>query len=306
MQTFYNNFLSMGTRFEAILPGLEDGFARAVFQQVQEEVLRLDRKLSRYSPRSMVRRINTEASTAPVFLDSEFCDLLSVCFEFHDATQGAFDITVFPLLELWGFTGQSSSPPTDEQIELCLKKVGMRHLDFDPARRSIRFAEPGVQIDFGGVGKGYALQRVRQILHRCGVENALVNFGDSSILAIGQHPFGDSWRVGVQHPDFAEQTVHEWVVRNGSVSTSGASHRFVTGNGKKYGHILNPRSGHPSDPHTSISVHSSCALEAEVLSTSLTVLNPGQRKEVLKERQDPDAVEIVIDDGGGCRAWAIG
>jgi thiamine biosynthesis lipoprotein len=181
----------------------------------------------------------------------------------------------------------------------------MRNLDFDPTNRSIRFAEPGVQIDFGGVGKGYALQRVRQILLRCGVENALVNFGDSSILAIGQHPFGDSWRVGVQHPDLADQTVHEWVVRNGSVSTSGASHRFVTGGGKKYGHIMDPRSGHPSDPLTSISVHSSCALEAEVLSTSLTVLDPSQRRKIMEERQNPGAVEIVIDDSGRCRARAI-
>jgi len=298
MHTCYDSFFAMGTRCEIVLPDLDERTGHALCRQIEDEVIRLDTKLSRYSSKSMVQRINVEASQKPVRLDSEMWTLLSLCLTYHTLTQGAFDITIQPLLELWGFENaspQTLSKPTVGEIETCLERVGIRHLKLDAEHQSVAFAEAGVQIDFGAVGKGYALENVAHLLRENHIENAFVNFGGSSILALGTHPYGDCWRVGVQHPEHENRTIYEWELRNSAISTSGGAHQFVTAEGKQYAHVMHPQRGYPIPRSTMISVCASSALSAEILSTSLLVSNPQQRTDVLAQMPDTRAVEFSID-----------
>jgi thiamine biosynthesis lipoprotein len=299
MNVFYDSFLAMGTRFEIVLPGVDDAYGHMLSREVEDEVIRLDKKLSRFSPKSLVRRLNVEAYDHAVFLDAEMWSLFSLCFDYYHLTHGAFDIAILPLLELWGF-GQMETrkwvKPSATDVDACLKHVGMQYVALNEKERSIRFMKSGVQIDLGAIGKGYALEEVKGILQAEGIENAFVNFGGSSILALGSHPYGDCWRVGVQHPEQAGETLYEWELMDSAISTSGVANKFVAIDGEQYGHILHPKFGYPVDDTGLISVCASSAIEAEVLSTSFFVLDASQRQAVLGQTSGVRIAEIPIGE----------
>ena len=156
----------MGTRLDVVMPDVEPAHGRAVFQSIADEVARLEGRLSRFRRTSFVTRINLEAGDRPVRLDEEMWSLLTRCAELHRRTSGAFDVTVLPLLQLWGFTGEHppDKRPSAAEILSVRDRVGMEKLIFDATSAAVRFSVDGMKVDFGAVGKGLALERVEVIL----------------------------------------------------------------------------------------------------------------------------------------------
>jgi thiamine biosynthesis lipoprotein len=165
---------AMGATFSVVLYGSDRASMNQAMDAAFEEAHRLDALLSNYRPASEWSRINREAAARPVAVSPELFRLLSDCVEYSRASEGTFDLTVGPLMRAWGFSGGGRHVPSPDQIREALELVGYRHLQLNARKRTVRFDRPGVEIDPGGVGKGYAVDRMVEVLRARGIRNALV------------------------------------------------------------------------------------------------------------------------------------
>jgi thiamine biosynthesis lipoprotein len=262
----------MGTRFELLLgpgrPG-EEMRLRAVGEEALAEIARLDNQLSVYRPSSDVSWINARASQTAVKIEPRLFALLERCQALADATEGAFDITVGPLMRAWGFVNGAGSVPshsTRRDAESC---VGWRHLHLDPMASTVRFGRPDMRIDLGAVGKGYAVDAAIEILRGHGITSALLHGGTSSIHALGAPPDETAWRIAWQSPAGVPRTFD---LRDSALSVSAAHGKTFESQGRVYGHVMDPRSGAPSTAARAVAVWGSASLECDALSTALLVL----------------------------------
>jgi len=236
---------SMGTIFTVAVYGRDRTFLSEVVEQVFEEVDRLDEQMSNYKPESELSVINREAASHPVIVEPGLFHLLEICVQRSEQTDGAFDITVGPLMKSWGFFRGRGRLPTQAEITQVLKRVGYQHLKLDAERRTIRFDESGVEIDLGGIAKGYAVDRAADILRLNGITSALVSSGTSSIYALGSPPGAPGWKITLRDPYDAHKPADIIHLQNYSLSTSGSYERFFEIDGKNYCHIMNPHTGWP-------------------------------------------------------------
>jgi thiamine biosynthesis lipoprotein len=262
---------AMATQFEVILPfGFPDAQQKAA--AALDEIDRLEQQLTVYHDYSEVSRINRRAATAEVRVEERLFRLLQLSVRLSQDTAGAFDITTGALTKTWGFFKRQGRIPGAEELRSALDRVGSRHLVMDAERQSVRFERPGLEINLGSIGKGYALDRVAGLLRASGVAVGLLHGGHSSVCALGTMP-GDErgWAVGVRHPWQAERLA---VVRlrDRALGTSAATFQHLEYNGKKLGHILDPRSGMPAEGIASATVVASTAAEADALATAFFIL----------------------------------
>ena len=248
---------SMGTIFTVAVYGRDRTFLSEVVEQVFEEVDRLDEQMSNYKPDSELSVINREAASHPVIVEPGLFHLLEVCVQRSEQTGGAFDITVGPLMKSWGFFRGRGRLPTPAELSEVLKRVGYRHIKLDAERRTIQFDESGVEIDLGGIAKGYAVDRAVDILRSNGIASALVSSGTSSIYALGSPPGAQGWKITLRDPYDAHKAADVIHLQNYSLSTSGSYERFFEIDGKNYCHIMNPHTGWPVQ-----GVHSAAVLAA--------------------------------------------
>jgi thiamine biosynthesis lipoprotein len=241
---------AMACRFEVTLP-LEDQAGVLAAQQALDEVDNLEARLTIFRESSEVSFINREAATGPVRVEQSLFSLLLLCRELCRETGGAFDITSGPLSRCWGFLRRQGRIPELNEIEEARALVGGDKLLFDCESRAIRFARPGVEINLGSIGKGYALDHIAGTLSNR-VRKALLSAGSSSILAIGGGANG--WTVGVRRPEDKEKRLAVARLRDAALSTSGGEEQFFEHGGKRYGHIIDPRTGWPSDRVASVTV----------------------------------------------------
>lgn len=239
------SFDAMGTTYTVVAYG-EDRFAvDAAIEETYEEVQRLDRMLSNYRADSEWSLVNREAARRPVEVSEELFRLLEKCLEYSRASDGAFDITVGPLMKLWGFYKGSGRVPHRAEIRAALARMGWQKIRLDPKARTVRFDAP-VEMDPGGIGKGYAVDRMVGILRARGVRSALISAGRSSIYGIGAPPSEPrGWRVTVPDPRQPSRTAAEFFLKDFSMSTSGTSEKFFVAGGRTYSHIMDPRTGYP-------------------------------------------------------------
>ena len=251
MLFYHNSCYAMGTRLNMVLaqPLLGGDF---IFDQVVNEVNRLERKLSRFDPDSDISLINEHAGTQPVRVDTETANILWICRDYCQRTCGAFDITL---------PSKADVLQKDKAAVSSNYSIRDHALIIDLESLTVAFSDPVVQIDPGGFGKGYAIGKIRDILKDNGIQNALVSFGESSILAMGHHPYGDCWKIGL-----ADGSEHVFELRDQALSTSG----FHKETNNLIGfHIISPQTLQPVESYSSISVVSPDPLEAEILSTAL-------------------------------------
>ncbi len=288
---YHNRFFAMGTRFHALLPGMDDDTAERVFYLMKDEVLRIEKKLSRFLPDSDISRLNKHAKEKPVIVDDEIFDILNACRFCWQLTDGAFDLTLRPLMDFWKNQPQSNAE-VDEFAQLK-KNLGLQHVNVDDEKKSVQFSNNQIEIDLGGFGKGYALEKIGELLSDASVESAFISFGESSVLAAGNHPAGDSWKIGMNDYLNPGKSIHEFRVSGGSVSTS--SNFFVADNGmlKNHRHVIDPKTGEPIEQLRSVSVCSESPLLAEMLSTAFLVL-PEEKIEDIKEQYDN--LEVISVD----------
>ncbi len=267
MTLFTFPFYAMGGQNEIQLYALTKVDAERLSQLAIREVNRIEAKYSRYQSESIISRINLEAHTRPIEVDDETAGLLNYAAECYHQSSGLFDITSGVLRRIWNF--KEKSIPTQAEITKTLALIGWNKLDWRAP--SIMFKKAGMEIDFGGLGKEYAVDRVIGLLKNEGVSSALVNLG-GDLRVLGGHPNGRAWHIGVADPREKGGILAEISLASGALATSGDYERCIEIGGKRYCHILNPKTGWPATDIQSISVIADSCLVAGTLTTTAMLL----------------------------------
>jgi thiamine biosynthesis lipoprotein len=267
---------AMATRFEWVLWGQPLERLRAAGEEALDEVEALEAALSRYRSPSDIGRVNAGAAQGPVRVAPGTFRLLQRCRDLSAATQGAFDITVGALLRVWGFVGGTGQRPSPQALAEARAASGWERVHLDPDTGSVAFERPGVELDLGAIGKGYALDRAMDLLHEAEVPHALLHGGTSSIVTRGMAPNGQSWRVGLPGRPGAE-TQESISLRDESLSISAVWGKAFTEGGEELGHVLDPRTGEPVRRARCAVVVGPEAAVSDALSTALLVLGPEGR-----------------------------
>jgi thiamine biosynthesis lipoprotein len=255
---------AMGSTFTVVLYGHDRRQLETAADAAFDEVHRLDRLLSNYKPDSEWSEVNRTAGVRPVKRSAELVRLLSDCMAYSRQSDGAFDITVGPLMKVWGFYKGEGALPRPSEVTDALTRVGHRHVRLDAAARTIHFDRPGVELDPGGIGKGYAVDRMVEILKRTGVHIALVSAAGSSIYGMGAPPGEPAgWRITIRAPDDPRASVAEVFLKDMSLSTSGSYEKFFWADGRTYAHIMDPRTGYPAQGTASVSVLAPRTIDSE-------------------------------------------
>jgi thiamine biosynthesis lipoprotein len=209
--------------------------------------------------------MNREAGRGPFAVSAELFDLIAACVEYTQATEGAFDISVGPLVRAWGFFGGDGTLPSPDTLRRARADVGMAHVRLDARTRTVTFARPGVELDPGGIGKGHAVDRMAAILRMRGVSSAFVSSGGSSLYGLGAPPHEPrGWLAAIRSPHDASRAAAEVFLRDMSLSTSGSYEKFFRAGGNVYAHIMDPRTGVPARGSSSVSVVAPRAIDSEV------------------------------------------
>lgn len=233
-------------------------------EEASEEVRRLDRVLSNYIPTSEWSELNRKAGDGPVRVSPELFNLIAACENYSRASDGAFDITVGPLMKVWGFYKGSGHLPHRAEIRGAMAQVGYRNVLLDPATHSIRFARQGVELDPGGIGKGYAVDRMVDVLRADHITSALVSASGSSIYGLGNPPAEPrGWKVSIKDPVDTSRTIEDVYLKNESMSTSGNYEKFFFAEGRMWSHIMDPRTGYPAEGVLSVSVIAPRTIDSE-------------------------------------------
>jgi thiamine biosynthesis lipoprotein len=260
----------MACRFEITVPAELSAGVGACCAAL-DEVERLEAQLSVFREDSEVSRLNRTASTTGFAATPALVALLERCALLHHDSGGAFDPTSGPLTRCWGFFRRAGAVPPPDPLAAAQSVVGMSHVHIDPATMRVSFARRGVELNFGSIGKGHALDCGARTLRRHGVSTALLSAGSSSVLAVGPSWSGRSWPVGLRDPRARDRRWAVLHLREAAMATSGSGEQFFTTQGRRYGHILDPRTGHPADACLAATVVASCAAEADALATAFFV-----------------------------------
>ena len=286
----------MGTKAWLTIAGLSDRDAERAAQAAFREMYRIESVMSTWRPSSEISRLNAESSGTPFTVSPELYSLIDSALFYSRATSGAFDVTVRPLVRLWGFQGGTATLPSDAEIIHAMSLVGFGKVTLDPSRSTITLP-PGMQIDLAGIAKGYAVDRCVAALAGLGVRSALVNIG-GNIYAMGAPPGETGWSIGVRDPNGGLETVGTLILRDEAVATSGNYENFVEIDGKRYGHIIDPRTGRPVSHVLSVTVVAPTGLASDALSTGLFVLGPESGAEAVARLRRVRALYALPGDAG--------
>lgn len=289
---------AMATEYTVVAYGSSREYLAAVVDEVFEEIDRLDAQMSNYKPESELSRVNRDAARQSVVVEPGLFRLIQGAVHYSEETDGAFDVTVGPLMKAWGFFRGQGRLPTKAEIAQVLKHVGYRHVMLDPASRTVRFDEDGIELDLGGIAKGYAVDRAVEILRENGVTRALVSSGTSSIYALGSPPGARAWRVTVRDPYNAKKVGSVILLRNHSVSTSANYERFFNLGGKTYGHIMDPHTGMPVEGLVSAAVLAPSTCQSDALTKPLFILGVNGMRQYLDTHPNLTAVFYVPSNSG--------
>jgi thiamine biosynthesis lipoprotein len=259
---------------------------------VMDEMRHIDETMSVYKPTSEVSKVNALAATQPVKISPELFKLLTTALEYSRITEGAFDITYASVGYMYDF--RERKRPTEQQIQSALPAVNYQHVLLDAATSTVRFSQPGVRIDLGGIAKGYSVDCGIEILRERGFTHALVNAGgDSRVLG---DRFGKPWIIGIRHPDHPDQVITRVPLTDSAFSTSGDYERYFDEDGVRYHHIIDPHTGHSASKVRSATIIAPTATRTDGLSKTAFVLGPDEAMKIYNRLDDVDAI-LVTPDG---------
>lgn len=299
---------AMACEFEVLLNAgqYEQGTQTAL--ETLDLVDELEAQLSVFRPTSEISQLNRYAAAEPVAVDSGLFGLLQLAARLHDETGGAFDITSAPLSDTWGFSRRQGKIPTPDELAAAQALVGGDRLELDPERQTVRFSTPGVRLNLGAIGKGYALDQCAEKLLDAGVHDFMIHGGQSSVLARGStagDPAG-GWLVGVHHPLRRHQRLAEIRLRDRALATSSSEKQFFRHQGRRLSHILDPRTGWPAEGLLSATVLAPTAAMADGLSTAFFVMGVDPTMEFCRNRPELAVFLVRTTPGGGVETLASG
>ena len=270
--------------------------AVAAAEAALDEIDRLEAQLTVYRDSSEVSRLNHLAALQSVPVEEKLFSLLELAARISSETEGAFDITAGALIRAWGFyRGPRRVPAVEERVE-ALSRVGMRHVILDSEARTVRYQRP-VEINLGSIGKGHALDRVAELLRReRNLSSALLQGGHSSVYAMGSEPGNDrGWAVGISHPWNPKRRLALLRLRDRALGTSAATFQYLVYDGRKLGHILDPRTGWPAEGMASVSVTAPTAAAADALATAFFILGVDKARAYCEKHSEIGA--LLLPEG---------
>jgi len=270
------------------------GLPRAA-EEALDEVDRIDRLMSHYKAESPLSFINREAARHPVAVDPELFDFIADAMRYNRESSGAFDVTVGPLMKAWGFFRGEGRLPSDEELAGARRHVGAAHVVLNPADRTIAFDEPGVELDLGGIAKGYAVDRAVEVLRRRGVAAALVSSGGSTIYGFGSPPGRAGWDVTIQDPVDSRKAALPLTLKDRALSVAGRSEKSFEVGGVTYSHIMDPRTGRPVQGVLSVAVLADTGTAGDALDDALFVMGVERARAYLATRPGTEALFFLPD-----------
>jgi FAD:protein FMN transferase len=246
--------VSMGCAYTIVVYGHDPARLREAASAALDEVDRIDRLMSHYKNDSELSRVNREAAKSFIKVDPELFDFIAECLRYSRESEGAFDITVGPLMKAWGFFRGEGRMPTEAELSEARSRVGYWRVILNRKDGSIYFDRAGVEIDLGGVAKGYAVDRAVAVLKRYGVTSALLSAGGSTIYALGAPPGKPAWEIEIQDPVEPDKIATRVRLKDRALSVSGSNEKFFELNGARYSHVMDPRTGRPVQGVLSVAV----------------------------------------------------
>ncbi len=268
--------------------------AKRAFWEALAEVDRLTELLSEYREHSEISRVNQQAGQQAVAVSPETAQVLRLALAIAHSTNGAFDPTFRPLLDLWDYNQEHITKPSEASIAEALQKVDFRQVAFDPCSHQVRLGKPGMRLGLGGVAKGFIVQSMVKVFQLHGFHNFLVNAGGDIYASGTIH--GKSWNIGVPDPKQPGQMAFTVPVQNAAFCTSACYERYVMIEGKRYGHILNPKSGYPVEYTQGVTVIANQMAYADAIATTIFILGPQHGLQFANQLR---GTEAILFDGNG-------
>lgn len=294
----------MATTFSVVLP-FGTPHARDAACKALDLIGHLERQLTVYDDGSEVSRLNRLAGRASVPVEPRLFGLLQLAARISEETAGAFDVTAGPLIKAWGFFERKGAVPLEADLTEELSRVGMRGVVLEDESRRVRFLKPGMEINLGSIGKGYALDRAAEFLIERGVDSALLNGGTSSVLAIGSPPnCADGWTVGIKHPFGQGRRLAVVRLRDRALATSAPTYQHFRYNDRTLGHLIDPRTGRPAQGMASATAVAPTAAEADALSTAFFVMGVEGTRAYCEGR--PEIGAVLLEDRLGAMPLVVG
>ena len=294
-EIFTKKVVLMGSDFEITVVENNISNANYFIDLAIKEISRIESLISSWDKNSQTSLINNSAGIRPVQVDKELFELISRSIKISALTQGAFDISYAPMDKLWYFDKEMEKLPTAKQIAQSVSKVGYENIIINEKKRTVFLNKKGMKIGFGAIGKGYAADKAKDILIQNDVKSGIIN-ASGDLTAWGQKPSGDDWMVAVVNP-LNKNKVFSWLpIKNSSIVTSGNYEKFITVDGKSYSHIIDPRTGYPSEGILSVTIISQKAELADALATSVFVLGTDIGIDMINQLKNVECIIINSDN----------
>ncbi|MGG8497504.1 FAD:protein FMN transferase [Tenacibaculum sp. TC6] len=285
----------MGCHFEVTVVANTQEEANGFIDLATGEISRIEKLISSWDSSSQTSRINKNSGIAPVKVDKELFDLIERAINISKLSDGAFDITYASMDKIWKFDGSMKQMPSVATIKESVAKVGYRNIVLNKTNSTVFLTKKGMKIGFGAIGKGYAADRAKNLLQKKGVKAGIIN-ASGDMNTWGKQPNGTDWKVAITNPLNKQKAFALLPILNGAVVTSGNYEKFVMFNGKRYAHIIDPRTGYPSTGIISATVFAPKAELADALATSLFVM--GIESGLDRINQLPNIECVIIDEKG--------
>jgi len=272
--------------------------AEEAVNRVAVDLRKVHNMLNLFDPKSELSRLNQAAVSAPCACSEPLWELLLTCRQAYKETEGAFDVSVGPLMKLWGFHRKQTTLPTAEEVQEALAAVGLDKIEFDDEKRTVRFTHPGTYLDMGGIAKGYALDRAVALTRACGVRRGLIDLG-GNIFCLEEPPPGKvAYSIGIRNPFHRDALLGTVQIANSAVATSGNYEQFVKLEGKTIHHIVDPRTGQPVAEVASVTVITPRGVDSDVYSTAVFVGGEKLVKALRRSRRRTSVLHVGLDTKG--------
>ena len=295
-QIFKKEQSLLGSPFEITVVATDSVQAKLYTDLAISEVKRIENLVSDWIPTTQISQVNQNAGIKPIKVDQEVFDLVERAIKISKLTSGAFDISYASMDKIWKFDGSMKQMPTEEAIKKSVEKVGYQNIILNPTDKTIFLKNKGMKLGLGGIAQGYIADKIKEVLQEKGCTSGLVNVS-GDINTWGKQPNGQPWTVGIINPMNKNKVFATFILDESAVETSGSYEKFVIFKGKRYSHIIDPRTGYPASGIVSVSVFAKQTELADALATGIFVLGIEVGLDLVNQLNGIDC--IIVDDKGG-------
>ncbi|MDN5204515.1 FAD:protein FMN transferase [Fulvivirgaceae bacterium BMA10] len=295
LKTHHEVLKLMGSRFEITAISEKEALAVQAVKAGIDEIRRIEKLISSWDPASQTSEVNRQAGIKPVAVDQELFDLINRAKKISTLTDGAFDISYASMDKIWKFDGSMKTLPDPDLVKNSVARIDFKNIMLDPEKGTVFLKEKGMKIGFGAIGKGYAANKAKSIMLSLGIQNGLVNAG-GDLIAWGKKADGSDWQIGIANPKDKEGIFSWLTINEMAVVTSGDYERFVMFDGKRYAHIIDPRTGYPVSETKSVTIICPDAELADALATSVFVLGEKQGLNLINQLKGIECLIVNKDD----------